>query len=228
MKRSSATLERSSLAERRQFRWATSEHVVYAYRHGASPAITYHSVPHACAGGAATLDEARKSYRSSMAEKLGVGQRKLPPVVEHLEAVVAGMWVRDKIGAVRRAAADDRMLLQALLADGPIQSLGAHIECAASRGAKAVVVIVEPDDTVGSVLDQMRTEDVLVVVHRDAETIARWVALYGPDAKGVGNAARVRDNIGLRALPVRELTQTSRPIHIVSGPRGLGLPDRQR
>ena len=115
MKRSSATLERSPLAERRQFRWATSEHVVYAYRHGASPAITYHSVPHACAGGAATLDEARKSYRSSMAEKLGVGQRKLPPVVEHLEAVVAGMWVRDKIGAVRRAAADDRMLLQACL-----------------------------------------------------------------------------------------------------------------
>ena len=191
--------EHASLPKPRQRQWTTAEHVVYVYHYGTSPAINYHSVPHACAGRAVTLNEARKSYRSDMAELFGVGQRELPPVIEHLEAVVAGMWVRDRIGAVRRDALGDRMFLQVLASEGPVQlALAADIERAAARGACPVVVIVEPDDTIGSVLDQMRAEDVLFVVHRDAETIARWAALYGADARGVDETVRPPDNLGSR------------------------------
>jgi hypothetical protein len=215
-----AAAEHASLANRRQPRWATTEHVVYAYHHGASPAITYHSVAHACAGRAGTLSEARSSYRSDIAELRGVGQRDLPPVVEHLEAIVAEMWVRDRIGAMRRDSMGERMFLQALLSEGPAQStLRAHIERAASRGMRAVVVIVEPDDTVGSVLDQMRAEDVLFVAHRDTDTTVRWSALFGPDAEDTDEAVRLPDNVGLRAMPVRELTRNHSAIRIVVGQR---------
>ena len=228
MKRFGATLvgrEHASLPRGCKSRWATAEHVVYSYYHGASPAIQYHSVPHACAGGADTLQEARKSYRSDMTELLGVSQRELPPVVEHLEAAVAGMWVRDKIGAVRRDAAGDRMLLQTLLSEGPVQvALGNDMERAASRGARVVVVIVEPDDTVGVVLDQMRAQDVLFVVHSDAEHIARWVAMYGPGANGGDETVRLADNGRLRAMSIKELTLTHRAIHIVAADVASSLP----
>jgi hypothetical protein len=215
-----ATTDHASPATRHQPRWATTEHVVYAYHHGASPAITYHSVAHACAGRANTLDEARTSYRSDMAELRGAGQRELSSAVEHLEAIVAEMWVRDRIGAMRRDSMGERMFLQTLLSEGPAQcALRAHMERAASRGMRAVVVIVEPDDTVGSVLDQMRADDVLFVAHRDADTIVGWSALFGPEAGEADEAIRVPDNAGLRAMPVRELTRNHRAIRIVVGQR---------
>jgi hypothetical protein len=52
---------------------------------------------------------------------LGVSRRELPPVVEHLEAVVADMWVRSEVGAVHRDPLGDRMFLQTLLSKGPAQ-----------------------------------------------------------------------------------------------------------
>src|ERR1700754_4653376 len=79
-----------------------TEHVLFRYDPESTPHIRFHSLPHGCSGGAETLDAARKIYRSAMSELLGVRRHELPPVVEHLEAVVADMWVRTEIGAVHR------------------------------------------------------------------------------------------------------------------------------
>ena len=50
-------------------------------------------------------------------------------MIEHVEAVVHGMWVRERIGAVHRDHYADRMFLQALLAPGAAQDkLRAQVE----------------------------------------------------------------------------------------------------
>jgi hypothetical protein len=68
-------------------------------------------------------------------------------------------------------------------------------------------------------LDQMRAEDVLFVAHRDTDTTVRWSALFGPDAEDTDEAVRLPDNVGLRAMPVRELTRNHSAIRIVVGQR---------
>ncbi|MCW2685464.1 MAG: hypothetical protein JWR37_354 [Mycobacterium sp.] len=94
---------------------------MYRYVPEYVPSITYHSMRHARAGGANTLDDARKSYRSNMTKLLDVSRHELPPVVEHLEPVVAGVWVRTRVGAVHRDPVSDRMSLQSLLSAGRAQ-----------------------------------------------------------------------------------------------------------
>ncbi len=69
-----------------------TENVVYSYMPESDPAIRYHSTPSSCAGAADTLAEARASYRADLTGLLHVGQRELPPVIEHVETVVHGMW----------------------------------------------------------------------------------------------------------------------------------------
>ena len=118
--------------------------------------IRYHSIPPSCAGAANTLADARASYRADLTGLLHVGKRELPPVTEHVETVVHGMLVREKVGAVHRDHAADRMFLQTLLADGQAQDeLRAYLDRACGAGVEPVVVLAEPQDTVGSVLDQM-------------------------------------------------------------------------
>jgi hypothetical protein len=113
---------------------ATAEHVVYVYDHERLPPIAYHSIPHACVGGAATLDQARNCCRTDMIELLGLSRRDLPPVVEHVEAVVAGMWVRTRIGAVHPDAVSDRMFLQVLLSERFTQEIRTYVQRAAEGG----------------------------------------------------------------------------------------------
>ena len=128
------------------------DNVVYSYAPGYQPAIQYHSIPSSCTGGADTLDEARSSYRTQVARRLNVDRHELPPAIEHLEAVVAGMWVRTKVGAIHRGRDADRMFLQILLSRGQAQDeLRAHLDAATAAGEAPVVVIVEPDDTLGTV-----------------------------------------------------------------------------
>jgi len=62
----------------------STEHVLFRYDPGSVPAISFHSLPHGCTGGAETLDAARKIYRSTMSELLGVSLSELPTVVEQL------------------------------------------------------------------------------------------------------------------------------------------------
>ena len=139
---------------------------------------------------------------------LGTGRHELPPVIEHVECVVAGMWVRDRVGAVHRDPMSDRMFLQTLLSAGPgLDDLRAYLKAATKAGAKPVVVLVEPDDTLGAVLDQVRAEDALLVVHSDPQNMLDWVAIYGPDASGADDAVTVGHHTQRRTAPIVSLTR---------------------
>lgn len=188
----------------------STEHVLFRYDPGSSPPISFLSLPHGCTGGAETLDVTRKLYRSTMSGLLGVTRPELPLVVEHLEAVVADMWVRTEMGAVHRDPLSDRMLLQTLLSTGPAQdAMRADLQrAAATQGAAPVVVILEPYDTVGAILDQMRGTDTVLVVHCDMRDVLGWVTIYGPNAEGADDIAGIPTNADLRTRPIKFLTDT--------------------
>ncbi|AGB24597.1 hypothetical protein Mycsm_04352 [Mycobacterium sp. JS623] len=188
----------------------STEHVLFRYDPRNVPSITFYSLPHPCAGGAQTLDGARKMYRSMMSGLLGVTRHELPPVVEHLEAAVADMWVRTEMGAVHRDPLNDRMLLQTLLSTGPSQdAIRADLQRAATdQGSAPVVVILEPYDAVGTVLDQMRGADTVLVVHVDTTNVLGWVTIYGPNAEGADDIEGVPADTGLRTTPITFLTDT--------------------
>ncbi|CAN5756275.1 hypothetical protein BH09ACT7_BH09ACT7_18120 [soil metagenome] len=181
------------------------ENVVHRYHSDDQPAIRYHAIPSGCAGSAEDLSAARSAYRGDLTALLNVGRHDLPPVVEHLEAVVEGMWVRTKVGAVHRDHTGDRMFLQTLLAPGRVQDdLRAQLELAAGRGLDPVVVIVEPADSVGSVLDQMTPRDTVVLAYSDAQTGVGWALIYGPEAAGHQDIPRAPSGAQLRDMTVGE------------------------
>ena len=186
----------------------STEHVLFRYDPRSDPCITFDSLPHGCTGGAATLDAARKIYRSAMSGMLGVSRRELPPVVEHLEAVVADMWVRSEVGAVHRDPLGDRMFLQTLLSKGPAQdAMQADLRRAATnQAATPVVVIVEPYAAAGTVLDQIRPADTVLVVHCDTRNVLGWVTIYGPNAEGPQNIERIPTDGELWTRPITFLT----------------------
>jgi hypothetical protein len=188
---------------------AVVENVVYTYDPGCQPAIQYHSIPSSCAGGANTLHEARSSYRTQMAGLLNVDRHELPSVIEHLEAVVAGMWVRTKVGAIHRGRDADRMFLQILVSRGQAQdALRAHLDSATAAGDAPVVVIVEPDDTLGTVLDQMTTHDALLVAYSDMQTAVGWIAIYGAQADAANHVPQTFEHAGLRDMPIDTFIRT--------------------
>jgi hypothetical protein len=186
----------------------STEHVLFRYDPRSVPSITFDSLPHGCTGGAATLDAARKMYRSAMSGMLGLSRHELPPVVEHLEAIVADMWVRSEVGAVHRDPLGDRMFLQTLLSKGPAQdAMQADLRRAtANQAATPVVVIVEPYAAVGTVLDQIRAADTVLVVHCDTRNVLGWVTIYGPNAEGRDDIERIPAEGDLRTRPITFLT----------------------
>jgi hypothetical protein len=183
---------------------------VFRYDRNRSPFITYHCLPRGCAGAANTLVAARQDYRSMMTRLYGLSRDELPPIAEYMEAVVAGMWVRDKIGAVHRDPFSDRMFLDALMSTGPVQdAMRTYVEALTRRGASPVVALAEPEDTVGSVLDQMRSEDTLVVAFPDPADGIRWFAICGSRAVGAPDAVPLMAGTKLRAMPISSLTRGS-------------------
>jgi len=185
---------------------ASSENVVFRYQPDADPAIHYQGIPSRCTGSGADLGAARAAYRGALTELLGVDRRELPPVVEHLEAVVDGMWVRTRVGAVHRDHSGDRMFLQALLAPGRVQDdMRAQLELAARRGLDPVVVIVESSYPVGFVLDQMTPRDTVVVAYSDPDAGVGWAVIYGPEAEGRQDIPRAPRGAQLREMTVAEL-----------------------
>jgi hypothetical protein len=184
-----------------------TEHVVFRYDRNRSPSISYHSMPHGCTGAANTLLAARQHYRSTVTRLLGVSRDQLPPMDEYMEAAVAGMWVRDKIGAVHRDPFKDRMFLNALLSAGHTQdAVRTFVEELTCRGANPVVALAEPDDTVGSVLDQMRSEDTLVVAFPEPADRIGWFAICGSRAAPAHDAVPLIAGTKLRAMPISSLT----------------------
>jgi hypothetical protein len=187
-----------------------TEHVVFRYDRNRSPSISYHSMPHGCTGAAHTLLQARQHYRSTMTRLLGVSRDELPPMDEYMEAAVAGMWVRDKIGAVHRDPFMDRMFLDALMSAGPVQdAVRTYVEERTCRGANPVVALAEPDDTVGCVLDQMRPDDTLVVAFPEPADGIGWIAICGSRAARAPDAVPLIAGTKLRAMPISLLTRRS-------------------
>jgi hypothetical protein len=179
------------------------ENVVYRYQPDGQPAVSYRGIPSGRTGGGGDLTAARASYRSDLTRLLHVDRHQLPPVIEHLEAVVHGMWVRTRIGAVHRDHSADRMFLQTLLAPGQSQEqLRAALARDAERGLDPVVVIVEPEDTVASVLEQMTPRDTVVVAYSDAEMEVGWAVIYGPEADGRQDIPRAPGWTELCDMPV--------------------------
>ena len=164
---------------------STRENVVFRARTTGRPAITYRSVPSHCAGVADSLAQARTRYRTELTHLLDVERHQLPPVVEHVEANVAGIWVRSKVGAVHRDRLTDRMFLQRVLAAGEVQDeVRAYLDSAAECGAEPVVVLAEPEDPLATVLDQMTPDAALVVTYPDEDAGLGWAAIHGPGAPG--------------------------------------------
>jgi len=152
----------------------TTENVVY--RIGPDEAvIEYRAVPSDCVGAAPTLNTARSAYRSELSRRLHVDRHGLPPVIEHVEARVHGIRVREQVGTVHRDHTGDRMFLQTLLAAGDAQAeLRAYLTAAQQD---PVVVLTEPADPLGSVLDQMTDEDAVVVAYPDSARELGWAAM---------------------------------------------------
>jgi hypothetical protein len=186
-----------------------TDHVIFRYDPDNLPELTFRAVPSGCAGGANTMTEARASYRTSLSARLHVDRRALPPVVEHLEGLVCGMWVRTKVGAVHRDKSSDRMLLQILLAAGDEQAgLRDEVARLTEAGAEPVVVLAEPDHMIETLLDQMSARDALLVAHSEDNGSVGWSVLYGPESFGGQDVPHVHDDAGLRATPVATFTQT--------------------
>jgi hypothetical protein len=179
-----------------------TDHVIFRYDPGCQPEITFRGVPSGCAGGANTLSEARAAYRRCLSARLHVDRRALPPVVEHIEGLVCGMWVRTKVGAVHRDKSSDRMLLQILLAEQA--GLRDEVARLVSAGAEPVVVLAEPDHALEMLLDQMSSRDVLVVAHSDDNGSVGWGVLYGADSADGQGVPPIPDD---EALTVAGFTQ---------------------
>ena len=112
-------------------------------------------------------------------------------------------WPCDRI-----APSIGEMFLQTLHSAGPAQdALRHHLERATNRGARPIVVLVEPGDALGTVLDQMRAEDVLVIAHTDARRVVGWAGLYGSRAIGPDDAEHITDKARLCAIPIDMFTQ---------------------
>ncbi|MCX2930505.1 hypothetical protein ORI20_09480 [Mycobacterium sp. CVI_P3] len=186
-----------------------TDHVIFRYDPDNRPQITFRGVPSGCAGGAGTMAEARGAYRTCLSARLHVDRRALPPVVEHLEGLVRGMWVRTKVGAVHRDRSSDKMLLQILLAAGDEQAgLRERVTRLTEAGAEPVVVLTEPDYALETLLDQMSAGDTLVVAHSEDNESVGWSVLYGVESGAGQDVPSVGDDGGFRATPVATFTRT--------------------
>ena len=193
-----------------------SDHVIFRYDPDHQPEITFRAVPSGCRGGANTMAEARSCYRTCLSARLHVDRRALPAVVEHLEGLVCGMWVRTKVGAVHRDQSSDRMLLQTLLSPGDAQDALRHdVAELTDKGAQPIVVLAEPDQPVESLVDQMTSRDTLVVAHADGRGGVAWTTLYGPESVDAEAVRHVLDDGAADATPVAALTCSGAGVGLV-------------
>ncbi len=183
-----------------------TDHVIFRHDPDHQPEIAFRGVPSECAGGASTLTEVRTAYRSCLSARLHVDRRALPPVVEHIEGMVCGMWVRTKVGAVHRDKSSDRMLLQLLLDE----RVGLRDEVArlSAVGAEPIVVLAEGQDMLETLLGQLTVRDTLLIAHCDDNGSVRWGCLHGTESPAGHGLPHVVDNERLRSTSVAVFTQT--------------------
>ena len=186
----------------------TIENVVFTYRPDADPAIRYRCIRSSCTGSADTLAQARSRYRAELSSVLQVERRQLPPVVEHVQTVVHGMWVRERIGSVHRDHAADRMFLQTLLAPGDAQAeIRAYVGETSTAGVEPVIVLADADDPVATVLDQMTAQDAVIVTYPDASAGVGWAAIHGSQVDGADEIPPVPADPAIREMTLQTFAQ---------------------
>ncbi|AQT80798.1 hypothetical protein B1R94_18330 [Mycolicibacterium litorale] len=196
-----------------------TDHVIFRYDPENQPEITFRAVPSGCSGGANTMAEARACYRTCLSARLHVDRRALPSVVEHIEGLVAGMWVRTKVGAVHRDQASDRMLLQTLLSAGePQEALRQEVARLTEREPEPVVVLTEPDQALASLIDQMLPSDTLVVAHCDGRGAVAWTTLFGSESLHAQAVPTVIDDADTVPTPIAELTRSGAAVVVRRAP----------
>ncbi|MCV7219118.1 hypothetical protein H7J51_28040 [Mycobacterium crocinum] len=129
--------------------------------------------------------------------------------------------MRTKVGAVHRDKSSDRMLLQILLAEQT--GLRDEVARLSSAGAEPVVVLVEPDQMLATLLDQMSARDALLAVHSDDNGSVGWNVLYGTDSIGAQDVPRATDDSAFRAMSLSGFTQTCTGGRVVLRQSAAGL-----
>lgn len=184
------------------------ENVIFSYDSAYQPAFQYFSTPSGCVGGGNTLEEARNSYRSALARVLGVSEDQLPTVVEHLETSVDGVSLRTRLGAEPDDRAYGRMFVEMLLRGRAMDGFRTYLESPTTASGTPSVVIVQPDDTVGFILDQMTAHDALWIVYPQSDETIEWVAIFGPEAEGADLLLYSFDGVRSRNMSIRTFVKT--------------------
>ncbi len=91
------------------------------------------------------------------------------------------------------------------------------------RGAEPVVVLVEPDQMLATLLDQMSARDALLAVHSDDNGSVGWNVLYGTDSIGAQDVPRATDDSAFRAMSLSGFTQTCTGGRVVLRQSAAGL-----
>ncbi|MDL9948027.1 hypothetical protein QSJ19_21070 [Gordonia sp. ABSL11-1] len=161
--------------------------VVYRSCMSGGPQWQFYSMPESIVGGADDLDDARQQYRDALAFSLDVPTNQLPEIRELVEYEAdkgTGIWIRGELdsatleGAVR--------VLTTYVSSQSADQVQWFFEQPAASG-DAIIVPVEPIDTLGSVTSQMTPFDSVWVVsrgtHGDGSNMLLWLALEGHSAE---------------------------------------------
>jgi hypothetical protein len=132
----------------------------------------------------------------------GVSEDELPTVAQHLETCVAGVWIRTGLGVEHNDLIYGRMFIAILLEDRAMDGFRAFLQSATTASGAPSVVIVEPNDTLGLIIDQMTVQDALWIVLPQNHQTLGWLAIYRPEAQRAEMILHVVDGVKSRYLPI--------------------------
>jgi hypothetical protein len=189
--------------------WAKTENVIFSYEPAYRSTVQYFSMPSACIGSAASLDEARRLYQSDLAALSDAVRIDLPGGVEHLETRAGRHWIRTMLGPAPpvRAAADRlRHLLD--VEDESSHNFERHLADISGTREPLVVIVVEGSSPVSDLLNQMTRFDQISVGYVDPNARLDWLVLCGPETTLTPRAARSVEADTVHAMPIAIFART--------------------
>ncbi|GAA1482579.1 hypothetical protein GCM10009624_30190 [Gordonia sinesedis] len=167
-----------------------SQVVVYRSCMSGGPEWQFYSMPESIVGGAHDLEDARQQYRDALAFSLDVETSDLPVLRELVEYEAdkgTGLWIRGGLDSPTFDGAVD--VLTNYVASQTAEDVRWFFAQPAASG-DAIIVPVEPTDTLGSVTSQMTPFDSVWIVsrgkHPDGSDMLVWLALEGNSADSGG------------------------------------------
>lgn len=152
-----------------------------------------------------------------MMRVLGVERRRLPSAIEHIEGMVADMWVRVQVGAVHRDRLSGRMFLQTLLTScRSLESIRTYLTSTSTAEVDSILVITEPDDPVSFILGQTAPHDILVVAYPGTTHTVGSFVVYGPRAFGAQDVPDILDENEFRDMPIASIGSTHHDTEILA------------